>query len=354
MQGERGWNQGLWQRVAGEMGWTAVALPEQYGGYGLGAVELSVLMEEMGAGLLCAPFFSTVCLAANALLLAGSEEQKQQWLPRIAAGEISAALAFAENDGSREAGGIQATATADGDGWRLDGVKSFVVDGATADLLVVAACEAGGSSPDDLALFLVEAGADGLACVETPGMDHTRRLARVGLKGVQLDADARMVGGWAELEGTLDLAAVALAAEQLGGASRVLDSTVAYAKERSQFGRPIGGFQAIKHKLADVMVKVESARSAAYYAAWAASVGDSTLPRLSSLALSYCSESFFTAAAESIQVHGGVGFSWEYDCHLYFKRARAGATLLGDPDWHRERIARLLGIGCPDRAGLEA
>ncbi|MEO2137250.1 MAG: acyl-CoA dehydrogenase family protein, partial [bacterium] len=248
MQGERGWDQGVWQRVAGEMGWTAVALPEQYGGYGLGAVELSVLMEEMGAALLCAPFFSTVCLAANALLLAGSEEQKQQWLPRIAAGKISAALAFAENDGSREAGGIQATATTDGDGWRLDGVKSFVVDGATADLLVVAAREAGGSSPDDIALFLIEAGTDGLACVQTPGMDHTRRLARVELKGVRLEAEARMVGGWAELEGTLDLASVALAAEQLGGATRVLDAAVAYAKERRQFGRPIGGFQAIKHK----------------------------------------------------------------------------------------------------------
>jgi len=354
MQGERGWDEELWRRVAVEMGWTAVALPERYGGYGLGAVELSVIMEEMGAALLCAPFFSTVCLAANALLLAGSEEQKQQWLPRIAAGEISAALAFAENDGSREAGGIQATATTDGDGWCLDGVKSFVVDGATADLLVVAAREAGGSSPDDIALFLIEAGTDGLACVQTPGMDHTRRLARVELNGVRLEAEARMAGGWAELEGTLDLASVALAAEQLGGATRVLDAAVAYSKERRQFGRPIGGFQAIKHKLADLMVKVESARSAAYYAAWAASVEDPSLSRSASLALCYCSESFFSAAAESIQVHGGVGFSWEYDCHLYFKRARAGGTLLGDPDWHRERIASLLGIGCADRAGLEA
>ncbi len=336
MASELGHDPALWKRIGAELGWAAVSIPEAYGGLGLGAVELSALMEVMGEALLCAPFFSSVCLGANALLAAGSEAQRQEHLGAIAEGQLVATLAHTD------AAGARTTARPEGHAFVLSGCKRFVVDGHCADLLVVAA-----ESPQGLDLFAVPADTAGLERRRLPTMDQTRRLAEVELRDVRVSATARLGEpgqGAAALAETLDRAAVALAAEQVGGAQRCLDASVAYAKEREQFGRPIGSFQAIKHKCADMMVAVEAARSGAYYAACVAAEDAPELPVAASLAKATASEAFFRCAADAIQIHGGVGFTWEYDVHLYFKRARAGEALLGTPDWHRERVARHLGL----------
>jgi alkylation response protein AidB-like acyl-CoA dehydrogenase len=342
MATEAGFDPAVWRRI-GDLGWTAVIIPEEYGGLGLGHVELTALMELMGGALLCAPFFSTVCLAANALLSGGSEEQKRRHLPGIASGETIATLAFMEASGRHDAAGIEALARRDGRHFVLNGTKAYVLDGHTASLLIVAARGPGSQGDDGVSLFVVPADTPGIERRPVPTLDQTRKQAEVHLREVRVPA-AALLGeegaGWSVLRRTLDLAVIALAAEQVGGAERCLDMSVAYAKGRVQFGRPIGTFQAIKHKCADMLLRVESARSAAYYAGWAASVDDPELPVLASLAKAYCSDAYFQCAAESIQIHGGVGFTWEYDVHLHFKRAKSSATLLGDPSHHRERIAR--------------
>jgi alkylation response protein AidB-like acyl-CoA dehydrogenase len=345
MESEGGFDPEVWKRVGAELGWTAVAIPEDFGGIGLGDVELVALMEGMGEFLFCAPFFSTVCLGAGALLAAGSAQQKEEHLPGIAEGATLATLAWAEAGSGSEPTDFAMVAERAGGGFVLRGAKRFVVDGARAELLVVAAREPGTRGDDGVGLFVVPAGAKGLRTIPLPTMDPTRRQAEIVFEGVEVPASARLEapqGGAAALGEALDRAAIALAAEQVGGAQRCLDLSVAYAKERVQFGRPIGSFQAIKHKCADMMVRVESARSAAYYAACVAAEGAPELARAASLARAYCSEAFFHCAAASIQIHGGVGFTWEYDPHLYFKRAQASELLLGDPTHHRERIAREL------------
>jgi alkylation response protein AidB-like acyl-CoA dehydrogenase len=348
MATERGWDPALWRRIAGELGWPAVLVPEEHGGLGLGQVELMVLMEAMGAALTCAPFFSTVCLAANALLVGGSPAQRAEWLPAIAAGATTAAVAHAEPDGRWDAGGIGALARPDGDAVVLNGTKSFVVDGHTADLLLVAARRPGTLDADGIGIYLVPADAAGLERRALGTLDETRRLAEVRLHDVRVPASAALGGrdaaGWPALATTLQLATVALAAEQVGGAERCLDLAVAYAGERVQFGRPIGSFQAIKHKCADMLMRVEAARSASYYAACTADERGPELPVAASLAKAYCSEAYFQCAADCLQIHGGVGFTWEYDVHLYFKRARSSESLLGDPAHHRELVARHLGL----------
>ena len=344
MESEHGFDPGVWKKLAAELGWTSAIVPEAYGGSGLGPVELTALMEVMGEHLLCAPFFSTVCLAANALLVGGSEAQKQAQLPAIAAGHTRATLAWSEPGSGFDPTDFACEAAVDGAGFRLRGRKRFVVDGASAELLVVAARAPGSAGDAGVDLFLVPADAAGLTRRALPTMDQTRRQAEIALADVRVGADARLAGGdgSATLRRVLDLAAVALAAEQVGGAQRCLDISVAYAKERCQFGRPIGSFQAIKHKCANMLVRVESARSAAYYAACVAAAGAAQLPRAASLAKAYCSDAYFACAGETIRIHGGVGFTWEYDPHLHFKRAQGSEILLGDPAWHRERIAREL------------
>jgi alkylation response protein AidB-like acyl-CoA dehydrogenase len=347
MATERGWDPEVWRRIAGELGWPAAIVPEAYGGLGLGAVELVVLMEEMGAVLLCAPFFSTVCLAANALLAGGTEEQKRRYLPELASGAITATVAYTEANGRWDAGAIEAVARRDGAGFVLNGRKTFVPDGHSADLLVVAARAAGSRGEEGVSLFVLPAATSGVARRPLGTMDQTRRQAEIGLADVRAPAAALVGdegGGWPILQRTLDLAAVALAAEQVGGAQRCLDLSVAYAKERVQFGRPIGSFQAIKHKCANMLLQVESARSAAYWAGWVAAEDQAELPVAASLAKAYCSDAFFRCAAEAIQIHGGVGFTWEYDVHLYFKRAKSSETLLGDAAYHRELVARRIGL----------
>jgi alkylation response protein AidB-like acyl-CoA dehydrogenase len=347
MATDLGYDRDVWQRVAGELGWPAVPLAEDHGGLGLGLGETALLMEEMGAALFCSPFFATVCLAGSAIALGGSEAQKGEWLPAIAGGELTATLALAEHSGGIDAVSIQAEYSADGDGFVLNGAKRFVIDGHSADLLIVAARAAGSSGESGVSLFAISGDADGVARQVLPTLDQTRRQADVQLADVRVSG-AALIGdvgnGWPILSQALDRGITALAAEQAGGMRRVLQITVDYLQERVQFGRQIGSFQAIKHRCADMMVKVESALAAANCAAEAADAGDADFPMLAAMAKAYCSDAYFACAGESIQLHGGVGFTWEYDPHLFFKRARASAAMLGTADYHRERIAVGLGL----------
>ena len=347
MQSELGYAPELWKTISAELGWPAVSVPEAYGGLGLGAVELAALLEAMGETLLCAPFFSSVCLGANALLVAANDAQKREHLPAIAEGRTLATLAAFEPDKNWTAAGIEAEARREGGDYLLSGRKRFVLDGHCADLLVVAARRAGSRGEEGLSLFAVPATSPGVERRALPTLDRTRRLAEIELHGVRVPAIARLGEegtGAAALERILELASIALAAEQVGGAQRCLDLAVAHAKSRVQFGRPIGSFQAIQHRCADMMLRVESARSAAYYAACVAAEGGSDLARVASLAKVYCSDAYFQCAADSLQIHGGVGFTWEYDVHLHLKRAKWTESFLGDPTWHRERVARLIGL----------
>jgi len=347
MESEQGYDPSLWKQIGSELGWPSVIVPEEYGGIGLSYIELVALMEIMGETLVCVPFFSSICLGANALLAAGSEAQKSEHLPGIAEGSTIATLAYQGPTGAWDAGGIEATYRRDGSDYLLSGVKSFVADGQIASLIVVAARAQGSEGEDGISLFLVPSDAAGLSCKPLPTMDQTRRQAEITLDDVRLPEAARLGeegAGHAALRETLDRAAIAIAAEQVGGAQKCLDLSVEYAKEREQFGRPIGSFQAIKHKCADMLVEVESARSAAYYAGCIAAQGGEDLSVLASLAKAYCSDAYFHCAANMIQIHGGVGFTWEYDVHLYFKRAKSSETLLGDAAYHRERVARAIGL----------
>jgi alkylation response protein AidB-like acyl-CoA dehydrogenase len=279
------------------------------------------------------------------VLAAGDGDQRRRWLGPIAEGHARAALATAEPGLPHDAVALEARR--EGENYRLDGVKRYVIDGASAEWLVVSARAPGSRGDDGVSLFAVSGDADGLARHALPTMDQTRRQAQLRFADVRVPASDRLGeegAGGAPLRRALDLGAIALAAESVGGAQRCLDLSVAYAKQREQFGRPIGSFQAIKHKCADMMVKVETARSAAYYAACAAAETSIDLSVAASLAKAYCSEAYYHCAAETIQIFGGVGFTWEYDPHLYFKRARASESLLGTPAWHRERVARAIGL----------
>ena len=347
METELGYDQATWKQLSEELAWTALTIPEQYGGLGMSYLDLHPLMEEMGRALLCSPFFSTICLGANALLLGGSEEQKERYLPGIAAGETTATLAFAERNNRMDPVGVEATHAKSGSGYILRGDKSYVLDGHTADLLIVAARSEGSAGAEGVSLFLVTGDTDGLKRSWLPTMDQTRRLASVELRDVAVTDDA-LLGqegrGWETCERTLDLARIALAAEQVGAAEICLDMSVEYAKVRNQFGRPIGSFQSIKHKCADMLMMIESARSAAFYASALAAQGNEDLEEAASSAKAYCSDTFFHCAAETIQIHGGIGFTWEHAAHIYFKRAKATEILFGDPSFHRERVAQRMGL----------
>ena len=345
METTEGYDPKVWAQMGNELGLQSLHIPEAYGGQGYSFVELVVVLEEMGRALLCAPFFASVCLAANAILAAGTEERRAALLPGIASGETIATVAFTEANGRWDATGITMEATPDGDGgYTLDGTKMFVLDGHTANLIVVAARSAGSGGTEGVSLFTVDAEAPGLTRTALSTMDQTRKQARLEFSGVPATLLGEEGAGWTALSRTLDQAAVCLAAEQVGGAQRCLDMSVDYAKVRIQFGRPIGSFQAIKHKCADMLLEVESAKSAAYYAAWAAAEDNDELPVVASLSKAYCSDAYFHAAAENIQIHGGIGFTWEHDAHLYFRRAKSSELLFGDATYHRELLARRLGI----------
>ncbi|HEX7097156.1 MAG TPA: acyl-CoA dehydrogenase family protein [Acidimicrobiales bacterium] len=339
MATEKGYDEAVWRQMAEQMGLQGLIIPEEYGGSGFTYIELIVVLEEMGRALLCAPYFSTVVLGANTLLHCGDDAAKSAYLPGIASGETIATLAFTEDNGRWDERGITATATQKGDGWVIDGHKMYVLDGHVANLILVAA-----RTPKGVSLFAVPGDAPGLTRTALATMDQTRKQARLELS----ETPATLIGtegeGWPVIERVLDLAAVALAAEQVGGAQKCLEMSVEYAKVRVQFGRPIGSFQAIKHKCADMLLEVESAKSAAYYAGWCASELNDELPSVASLAKAYCSEAYFHASAENIQIHGGIGFTWEHPAHLYFKRAKSSELLFGDPTYHRELLAQRIGI----------
>ncbi len=324
-----------WSEIA-EMGWQAMAIPEEYGGAGFGFLELAVILEEQGRVLFTAPFLSTAVLAAHALLIGGTEEQKQRHLPGIAAGEVVATVAASDATGELTADGTETTAVPDGDGWLLTGTKRFVLDGHTADLVIVTA-----ATDDGMGAFIVDH-ADVNASV-LPTMDETRKQAEVSLDGVRVDASARLETDVEGLLGRLDLiAGAALSIESVGAAQKCLDMSVEYAKDRKQFNRPIGSFQSIKHKCADMLVTLEAAKSAAYYSAWAVGEGAEDVAEAVAIAKAYGTDAFYHCAAENIQIHGGIGFTWEHDAHLYFKRAKSSQLMFGSPQHQRRRLAALL------------
>jgi alkylation response protein AidB-like acyl-CoA dehydrogenase len=340
MATDTGWERATWKQLNKELGLSAVHIPETYGGQGFGFVELGVVLEEMGRALLCAPYFSSVVLAATAILNAGTEQQKQALLPGIAAGDTIAALAFTEDNGAWDSAGIEMAATPAGGGYRLDGVKSFVLDGHTADLIVVLARRPGSTGDDGLSLFTVAGDAPGLERRLLKTADMTRKQARLKFQSVQAELLGEAGRAAVPFARTLDQAAACLANEMVGGAEKLRESAVDYAKMRVQFGRSIASFQAIKHKCADMLVDVELAKSAAYYAAEAAAENDPDLPAIASLAKACTADAYMQTAIHTIQIHGGIGFTWDNDSHLWFKRAKSSEVLLGGPNYHRELLMR--------------
>jgi alkylation response protein AidB-like acyl-CoA dehydrogenase len=347
LESRSGYDLDLW-RTVGELGWTGLAIPQAYGGAGLGWVELCILQEELGRLLVASPFFATSALAAPLISSSGAEEQRRMLLPRIANGELRIACALNGTDGRPPCDGVTAVLEKRGAGFTLSGVGDFVIHADSAELLLVLARAPLAQGAEGISVALIPAAAAGVTIQPHVTLDLTRPMSRVELSGVtvsreQLLGEPGAAGG--AVEEALDLARIALASEALGGAERVLEMTTAYAKERQQFGRPIGSFQAIKHRLADMMIEVEAAKSAAWYAACVADERRAELAEAAAVAKSYCCDAFFDCAANAIQLHGGIGFTWEHEAHLYFKRARATATLLGSPAWQRERLVRRFASG---------
>jgi alkylation response protein AidB-like acyl-CoA dehydrogenase len=335
----------FWAKL-GEQGWLGLIYPEEYGGSGLGFVDLVVLMEEMGRASMPGPFFSTVLLGGLAILEAGSTAQRKEWLPKIATGQAKVTLAWTEPNARWDAAGVTVTARESGGGFTLSGTKLFVLDAHLADAIVVVARTREAAKPEDgVTMFLVPRGAAGLDVKLLPTMDQTRKQCEVALKEVRVPADGVMGaknGGWAPLQRVVDRATVALCAEMCGGAQRVLDMTTDYAKIRIAFGRPIGAYQGVKHRAADMLVEVENAKSLTYYAAWAVDERSPEAPLAVSMAKAYVSDAFRRIAGAGIQLHGGIGFTWEHDLHLYFKRAKNSEFTFGDATYHRERVAQLI------------
>ncbi len=341
-----GFTEGVWSKMT-EMGWTALRIPEAYGGLDMEMMDLAVILEEMGRKVVPGPFFSTVLLAAEAILETGSESQKEAYLTRISGGEIIGTLALHETDGGADPGYVQMTARPSGNGFVLEGTKLFVPDAHVADVIVCAARTAIGEDPTTgITIFLLDPKADGVSISLLPTMDGTRKLCSLELRGVRVGADGilgRPNEGWGPLQRVLQRAQVGLCAECVGGAQRAMEIATEYAKVRIQFDQPIGGFQAVKHRCAQMYVEVESARSILYWAAWAQDHGDPDEAALAaSVAKAYCSEVYRNASTSAIQVLGGTGFSWEHDIHIYLKRAKANEVALGDPVYHREQVARRL------------
>jgi alkylation response protein AidB-like acyl-CoA dehydrogenase len=343
MATDAGWERDTWKKLNQELGLTAIHIPEAYGGQGFGYAELAIVLEEMGRGLLCAPFFSTAVLATAAVLNAGTDAQKRALLPAIAAGDTTATLAFSEDDGGNDGAGVAMTATASGGAHRLDGTKSFVLDGHTADLIVVLARSPGSSGESGLSFFTVAGNAQGLRRRRLKTMDETRKLARLQFDSVEAQLLGDAGAAAAPFARTMQQAAVLLANEMVGGAEKLRQSALDYAKMRMQFGRSIASFQTTKNKAADMLVDVELAKSAAYYAAAALDEGDEDLPAIASLAKACAAEACLQTAIHAIQIHGGIGFTWDNDTHLWFKRAKSSEILFGDANHHRELMLQRWG-----------
>jgi alkylation response protein AidB-like acyl-CoA dehydrogenase len=339
METDSGYDPAVWSKMA-ELGWLGLLIPEEYGGAELSFVDLVVVLEEMGRGLLPSPYFGHL-QGTLALLRAANDPQRKELLPAAASGERILSFAITEEAGSERADEIHATATRDGDGYKVSGTKLFVPDGQNADTLVVA-CRTGGAGEAGISLLLVDREAPGVEVVPLKSMDETRRIAEVRFDGAPGQLLGAENAGWDTWEWVRDRSLVALAADAVGGAESVLEASVAYAKERVQFGKPIGVHQAIKHKCADMLIEVESSKSITYYAAWTVAEDLDEARLASAMAKAYTSDAYRHCSAENIQIHGGVGFTWEYDCHLYFKRAKAVEVTYGDPTLHRERVASLM------------
>jgi alkylation response protein AidB-like acyl-CoA dehydrogenase len=339
MESEAGFDPELWRRLATELDLCGLAVPVRNGGSGYGLAELCVVLQELGASLACVPFFSSVVLAQTLLLELADRARIEEWLPALANGTKRGTVAVAEATGRWDGAAIETSAAQAGGGWRVNGTKMYVLDGCTADVILVAARTHSGIS-----VFAVEGDAPGLGRTPLPVMDRTRRQARFDLT----DAPGLLIGdeggGWPALARMLDLAAVALAAEQVGASRRCLDMTAEYACQRTQFDRVIGSFQSIKHLCADMLIDLECARSALLHGVWAATENRAVLPVSACLAKSFCSEAFLNIAKSMIQVHGGIGFTWEHPAHLYFKRAKTSQILFGDTAYHRELLADRIAI----------
>ena len=341
METDDGFDADVWRQLSAELGLTAIHIPEAYGGQGVGVGELAIAVEEMGRALLCAPYFGSAVMATTAILEAGDEAQKRTLLPPLAAGQTIAALALAEDGGWWDAGGIATTATPAGGNYKLDGIKSFVLDGHTAGLIVVAARRPGSQGGDGVSLFSVRGDALGLQRQRLASMDPTRKLARLTFSGVEAELLGEEGKADAPLRAMLDVAAICLANEMVGGAERLREQAIEFASMRFQFGRAIASFQTLKHKAADLLLTVELAKSAAYYAAAAVDEGDDEVPALAALAKAVASEAYMQAAIDAVQIHGGIGFTWDNDTQLWFKRAKSSEVFLGAPAYHRERLMQI-------------
>ena len=349
MATEHGIDPAVWQQASAQLALTGIHIPEAFGGVGFGAVELGIALEEMGESLFCGPYFSSTVLSAYALMLCGDEDEQEQWLGRIASGEQRACLAITERTGLWQQGDIATTAVIQSSGEALlNGKKSFVIDGQSADLFVVAA-----QSGRGIGLFVVNGRHNGMTVEALDTMDPTRKMAHINFVNVPATALAQLPDHW--LNTLLNIACITLSAEMIGGAQRLLGSAVEYTQLRYQFGRSIASFQAIKHRLADLLLEVELARSAAYQAietlADCADLQKLTaaqhrqLTEHASLAKAAVSETYLQAALETIQLHGGIGFTWENDTHLWFKRAKSSEVLFGTPAEHRERMLSAVEAG---------
>ena len=326
-----------------QLGWTGLMIPEQYGGAGLALLDLALLSEEMGRAAMPGPFFSSSVLATLALIHGGSAAQKKMWLPRLASGETVATLTLLEADDRLDADGIKAKARKARGAYRLSGAKMFVTDAHVSDV-ILAAFRTAGKSEDGVTLFLVPRDTPGVVVKPLESIDLTRRPAEVEFRDVEVPASAVLGSegaGWKTVAKVLDAAAVVLAADSLGGAEKALEMAVGYSKMREQFGRQIGSFQAVKHIAAEMVSDIEPARSLVWYAAYAQDALPREAAKAASMAKARLSDVYSRTANRAVQIHGGIGFTWEHDMHLWFKRAKWNELAFGDPSYHRERLARL-------------
>jgi alkylation response protein AidB-like acyl-CoA dehydrogenase len=344
MESPDAYDPALWKKLA-DLGWTALGIPEQYGGVG-SFLDLVVVLEEAGRALLPGPFFATMGLAVPVLIEAGNESQKKEALGAIAQGSARATLALTEGSGRWDADSVTMAAKPAGNGWQLDGVKHFVPDGEVADHTIVVT-RTRGEGEEGITLFLINGRPKGMTVTPLKAMDMTRRWTEVRFDKVHLDPDSVMGSAhnaWPALKRALEWATAGLCAEMIGGGQKVLETSTEYAKTRQQFGKPIGIYQAVSHKLADMLVQSESAKSATYYAAWTVDADAPDRSLASSMAKAYVSDAYKKIAGDGIQVHGGIGFTWEHDMHLYLKRAKASEVTLGDATYHRELVAQALDL----------
>jgi alkylation response protein AidB-like acyl-CoA dehydrogenase len=335
----------LWAQMV-ELGWPALTVPAPAGGLGMGAVELAVVVEELGRVLAPGPFVPTVTQFAAVVAEAGSAEQQARFLGGVAAGEITGTLALVEDDGSIDAGRVSSTASPDGDGFVLDGTKAAVLEAATADEIAVVARQRGTDGGDGVGAFVVPR--DEVSVDPIDAFDASRPLARVTLDGVRVGAD-RVLGEpgpatAAAVGRAVEVATTALAVETVGAAQSIFDITLSYAKQREQFGVPIGSFQAIKHKFADMLVALERARATSYYAALTIAEDDDRRSLAASIAKAAAGDCAALLAKEGIQIHGGIGYTWEHDMHLYVRRVKSNSILFGNAGQHRARVADLIGL----------